>query len=132
SGPAGETVLLSVSRLPGASTPDVVARVRAAVQEAAQAFPAGVAAATVYDQAELVDESLRSVRDAILIGIALCVAVIALFLRDVRAGLVAALAVPVTLGCTFLVIALAGQSLNLMSLGGMAVAIGLVIDDAIV
>jgi CzcA family heavy metal efflux pump len=132
SGPGGETVLLSVSRLPGASTPDVVARVRAAVADAVASFPPGVRVTPVYDQAALVDESLRSVRDAILIGIGLCVAVIALFLRDLRAGLCAALAVPVTLGITFLPLALAGQSLNLMSMGGLAVAIGLVIDDAIV
>jgi CzcA family heavy metal efflux pump len=121
-----------VSRLPGASTPDVVSRVRAAVDETARSFPAGVNVTTVYDQAELVDQSLRSVRDAILIGIALCVAVIALFLRDLRGGLVAALAVPLTLGITFIPIHLLGQSLNLMSMGGLAVAIGLVVDDAIV
>jgi len=132
SGPGGETVLLSVSRLPGASTPDVVARVRSAVEEAARSFPSGVHAATVYDQAVLVDDSLRSIRDAILLGIALCVAVIALFLRDLRGGLVAALAVPLTLGITFIPVHLLGQSLNLMSMGGLAVAIGLVVDDAIV
>jgi CzcA family heavy metal efflux pump len=132
SGPGGETVLVSVSRLPGASTPDVVGRVRAAVAQAVATFPAGVTVAPVYDQAALVDESMRSVRDAILVGIALCVAVIALFLRDLRAGLAAALAVPLTLGITFLPLALLGQSLNLMSMGGLAVAIGLVIDDAIV
>ena len=132
SGPEGETVLLSVSRLPGASTPDVVARVRDAVEEAARSFPSGVHAAVVYDQAVLVDEALRSIRDAILIGIALCIAVIALFLRDLRGGLVAALAVPLTLGITFIPVHLFGQSLNLMSMGGLAVAIGLVVDDAIV
>ncbi|MDB4983336.1 MAG: Cobalt-zinc-cadmium resistance protein CzcA, partial [Myxococcales bacterium] len=131
-GPAGETVLVSVSRLAGASTPDVVARVRLAVDEAARSFPPGVSVTTVYDQAVLVDDALRSVRDAILLGIALCVAVIALFLRDLRGGLVAALAVPITLGMTFIPIHLLGQSLNLMSMGGLAVAIGLVIDDAIV
>jgi CzcA family heavy metal efflux pump len=131
-GPGGETVLISVGRLPGASTPDVVARVLATTQEMRSALPAGVKLTVVYDQAQLVGESMRSVRDAILIGIVLCVAVIALFLRNVRAGLVAAVAVPLTLGATFLVIAVLGQTLNLMSLGGMAVAIGLVIDDAIV
>jgi multidrug efflux pump subunit AcrB len=75
---------------------------------------------------------MHSVRDAILGGIVLCVVVIALFLRDLRTGLIAALAVPLTLGMTFLPMGLLGQSLNLMSLGGLAVAIGLVIDDAIV
>ncbi len=131
-GPDGETVLVSIGRLPGASTPDVVGRVKDAARALAPALPSGAKLTVVYDQAQLVDESMRSVRDAILIGIALCVAVIALFLRNLRAGLVAALALPLTLGITFLVIALLDQTLNLMSLGGMAVAIGLVIDDAIV
>src|SRR6185369_3306826 len=111
SGPGGETVLVSVSRLPGASTPDVVARVKDAVAQATATFPGGVTVTPVYDQAALVDESMRSVRDAILLGIVLCVVVIALFLRDVRSGLVAALAVPITLGITFVPLALFGQSL---------------------
>jgi CzcA family heavy metal efflux pump len=132
SGPRGETVLISVSRLPGASTPDVVGRAIAVVEDVATRFPSGVRLEPVYDQAALVTESMRSVRDAILIGIALCVLVIALFLRDVRAGLVAALAIPTTMAMSLLCAAAFGQSLNLMSLGGLAVAIGLIIDDAIV
>lgn len=132
SGPGGDTVLLSIARLPGASTPEVVANVKAAAREVVASLPKGVELTPVYDQAELVDESIRSVRDAILIGIVLCVAVIALFLRDLRAGLAAALSIPLTLGATFLPIGILGSSLNLMSLGGLAVAIGLVIDDAIV
>jgi CzcA family heavy metal efflux pump len=131
-GPGGETVLLSVARLPGASTPEVVAAVRKVVGELTSALPRGVRLAPVYDQALLVGESMRSVRDAIVVGIALCVVVVALFLRDLRAGLIAAAAVPLTLGMTFVPISMLGQSLNLMSLGGLAVAIGLVIDDAIV
>ncbi|MEP6652315.1 MAG: efflux RND transporter permease subunit [Myxococcales bacterium] len=131
-GPGGETVLVSVSRLPGASTPDTVEAAEQAARAAAATFPAGVRLQTVYDQAALVRESMRSVRDAILIGIGLCVLVIGVFLRNLRAGLIAAVAVPLTLAMTMLMAALAGQSLNLMSLGGLAVAIGLVIDDAIV
>jgi CzcA family heavy metal efflux pump len=132
SGPNGETVLLSVARLPGASTPDVVAGVQAVARELASTLPAGTRLTTVYDQAALVGESMRSVRDAILVGMLLCVGVIALFLRDLRAGIAAALSIPLTLGATFIPVKLLGQSLNLMSLGGLAVAIGLVIDDAIV
>jgi multidrug efflux pump subunit AcrB len=67
-----------------------------------------------------------------VLGVVLCAAVIALFLRDWRAGLVAAAAVPVTLAISFVAMRVAHQTLNLMSLGGMAVAIGLVVDDAIV
>ncbi len=131
-GPRGETVVLSVARLPGASTPDVVDGAIAATGALASSLPRGVTIEPVYDQASLVRESMASVRDAILLGIALCAGVIALFLRDVRAGLLAALSVPVTLAISFVAMRVAGQTLNLMSLGGMAVAIGLVVDDAIV
>ena len=131
-GPAGETVLLSVSRLPGASTPGVVGDVLRTVRDLGPSLPPGVRLDPVYDQAQLVGESMASVRDAILIGIGLCVLVVGLFLRSLRAGLIAALVVPLTLAMSLLVAAAAGQSLNLMSLGGLAVAIGLVIDDAIV
>lgn len=132
SGPAGNTVLISIARLPGASTPDVVARAMLAARQAAVTLPKGVSLTPVYDQAALVDESVRSVRDAILVGIALCVVVTALFLRDLRAGLAASLSVPLTLAATFVPMRIFGESLNLMSLGGLAVSIGLVIDDAIV
>jgi CzcA family heavy metal efflux pump len=131
-GPRGETVVLSVARLPGASTTDVVESCVAAAAALGPSLPAGVTLTPVYDQARLVRESMTSVRDAIVTGILLCAGVIALFLRDVRAGLLAGLTVPLTLAVTFLAMRIAGQTLNLMSLGGMAVAIGLVVDDAIV
>jgi CzcA family heavy metal efflux pump len=131
-GPRGQTVGISVARLPGASTPDVVDRALAAVAALRPSLPAGVSIESVYDQASLVQESMASVRDAILIGVLLCAAVIAFFLRDLRAGLMAAAAVPITLAIGFAAMRVANQTLNLMSLGGMAVAIGLVVDDAIV
>ncbi|HEX4514743.1 MAG TPA: efflux RND transporter permease subunit [Polyangiaceae bacterium] len=131
-GPRGNTVALSVARLPGASTPDVVDQAVAAVAALKPSLPAGAIVEPVYDQASLVRAAMSSVRDAILVGILLCALVIALFLRDLRAGIQAALAVPITLAITFLCMKVAHQTLNLMSLGGMAVAIGLVVDDAIV
>lgn len=131
-GPHGNTVALSVARQPGASTPDVVARAREAILGLKAGLPAGVSIEAVYDQASLVRDAMASVRDAILIGIVLCALVIALFLRDLRMGIRAALSIPLTLALTFVVMRAAGQTLNLMSLGGMAVAIGLVVDDAIV
>jgi CzcA family heavy metal efflux pump len=131
-GPRGETVAISVARLPGASTPDVVDRAIAEARALGPSLPAGVSLEPVYDQAALVRESMASVRDAIVIGIALCALTIALFLRDVRAGLIAGMTVPITLAISFIAMRLASQTLNLMSLGGMAVAIGLVVDDAIV
>ncbi len=131
-GPNGETVLISVSRAEGASTPDVVRGVQAAALEAAGAFPRGVALEPVYDQANLVEESAASVRDAILLGVVLCLIVLGISLKDVRAGFVAAAAVPLVLAGTFVLMKVFHQTLNLMSLGGLAVAIGLVIDDAII
>ena len=129
-GPRGEVVAISVARLPGASTPAVVAGVQA--QLARANLPPDVELRAVYDQASLVDDAMTNVRDAILIGIGLSLLVIALSLRDWRAGLVAAVPVPLTLLATFAIMRVAGLTLNLMSLGGLAVAIGLVVDDAIV
>jgi CzcA family heavy metal efflux pump len=131
-GPKGETASISVARLPGASTPAVIDAATAAVRALSASFPSGVTVEPVYDQGLLVRESMASVRDAILLGIVLCALVIGLFLRDVRAGLLAGIAVPLTLAITFLPMYVGHQTLNLMSLGGMAVAIGLVVDDAIV
>ncbi|MCA9491858.1 MAG: efflux RND transporter permease subunit [Myxococcales bacterium] len=132
SGPGGETVLVSVARMEGASTPAVAGGAIEAARALASELPAGVRLTPVYDQAALVDDAIASVRDAILLGILLCLGVLGLLLRDLRAGLVAGLAVPLTLSITFGLMWLGGQTLDLMSLGGMAVAIGLVVDDAIV
>jgi CzcA family heavy metal efflux pump len=133
-GPRGDAVAVAVARLPGASTPAVVAGVDDALEalRRSQTLPADVEVTPVYDQASLVEESLASVRDAILIGIALSLLVIAISLRDWRAGLVAAVPVPLTLLGTFALMRWFGLTLNLMSLGGLAIAIGLVVDDAIV
>jgi CzcA family heavy metal efflux pump len=129
-GPEGDAVQVSISRVVGASAPDVVREVQAIA--ASLRLPEEIRLVQVYNQGELISQSILGIRDAILIGILLTIGVLAFFLRDVRAGLLAALSVPVTLIVTFLAMQLAGQTLNLMSLGGMAVAIGLVIDDAIV
>ena len=131
-GPRGATVGIAVARMPGASTTDVVEKCVAAAKGLEASLPAGVTLTPVYDQASLVRESMASVRDAIIIGILLCAVVIGVFLRDPRAGLLAGACVPLTLAVTFGAMRIAGQTLNLMSLGGMAVAIGLVVDDAIV
>ena len=133
-GPTGEAVSIAVARIPGASTPAVVAGIaaQAALLRANHALPPDVELSAVYDQAALVDESLASVRDAILIGVGLALLVIAIALRDLRAGLVSALPVPITLLGTFAIMRVFGMTLDLMSLGGLAISIGLVVDDAIV
>ena len=85
-----------------------------------------------YDQSEIVTESINSVRDAILIGLILASLIMVLFLRDWGTSLVAGLVIPVTVLVTFIVLKVLSQSFNLMTLGGLAAAVGLVIDDAIV
>jgi CzcA family heavy metal efflux pump len=128
--PEGDCVQVAVSRRIGASTPDLVAAVDAVV--AKLALPEGMRLVEVYDQGKLIAESVTGIRDAIIIGILLTIGVLALFLRQLRSGALAALSVPFALIATFLAMRLLGQTLNLMSLGGMAIAIGIVIDDAIV
>ena len=127
---AGEAVQVAVARTPQASAPDVVAEIKSLA--ASLRLPRGLRLIEVYNQGELIHESILGIRDAIAVGILLTVGVLVFFLRDARAGILAALSVPTTLVATFLAMDLAGETLNLMSLGGMAVAIGLVIDDAIV
>ncbi len=85
-----------------------------------------------YNQSDLVSEAIRSVRDAVLIGIILASIVLVVFLHDWGSSLVAGLVIPVTLTATFIALKLVGQSFNLMTLGGLAAAVGLVIDDAVV
>jgi CzcA family heavy metal efflux pump len=95
-------------------------------------LPAGIRITRVYDLAEFVEESIANVRDAILIGGFLAIGVLLVFLRDWRLTLIAAVTLPMAVIPTFVFLWLFGGTINLMSLGGLAVAIGLVIDDAVV
>jgi multidrug efflux pump subunit AcrB len=85
-----------------------------------------------YDQSQIVSDSIKSVRDAILLGVALASIILVVFLHDWGTSVVAGLVIPVTILLTFVVLKVLGQSFNLMTLGGLAAAVGLVIDDAIV
>jgi multidrug efflux pump subunit AcrB len=126
------SVLLNIARQPSSNTVAVANAVAAQVDLLRKILPPGVILRPFYDQSELVRESIRSVRDAILIGLALACLILFLFLRDTAASVIAGLVMPVTVAVTVLVLNLIGQSFNLMTLGGLAAAIGLVIDDAIV
>ena len=95
-------------------------------------LPRGVRLVNWYDQSELVTQSAGSVRDAVLIGLALAALVLMLFLRSWRVTLIAMLVVPATLAATVLVLSVLGMSFNIMTLGGIAAAVGLLIDDVIV
>jgi CzcA family heavy metal efflux pump len=124
--------LINVTRQVGGNTlalADSVARIMSAI---APTLPPGVHLKPVYDQAELVREAVRSVRDAMLIGATLAVVVLLVFLRHGRITAISAAAIPLTLAITVFVMRMVGQTFNLMTLGAMAIAIGLVIDDAVV
>jgi CzcA family heavy metal efflux pump len=125
-------VLLNVNRQPESNTLQVASEVHTLIQELAPGLPPGVHLEPFYDQSTIVHDSIASVRDAVLIGIVLSSVILVIFLRDWGTSLVAGLVIPVTLLITFIVLNLTGQTFNLMTLGGLAAAVGLVIDDAIV
>src|SRR6266849_1529438 len=125
-------VLLNVNRQPESNTLQVADEVHALMHELAPGLPPGVHVEPFYDQSTIVHDSIVSVRDAVLIGIVLSSIILVLFLRDWGTSLVAGLVIPATLLITFIVLKFTGQSFNLMTLGGLAAAVGLVIDDAIV
>jgi CzcA family heavy metal efflux pump len=125
-------VLLNVNRQPDSNTLQVANEVHDLIRQMSPTLPPNVKLEPFYDQSTIVKDSISSVRDAVLLGIILASIVLVLFLRDWGSSLVAGLVIPVTLCMTFIVLRLAGQSFNLMTLGGLAAAVGLVIDDAIV
>lgn len=125
-------VLINMYRQPDSSTVNVADEVHAEVAQIRKELPRGVDIQPFYDQSEIVVASIKSVRDAILLGLILASIILVLFLRDWGTSIVAGLVIPVTLMVTFIFLKVLGQSFNLMTLGGLAAAVGLVIDDAIV
>ncbi len=125
-------VLVNVNRQPDANTVAVVDEVKAALRAIKGQIPGDVRVAAYYDQSLLVRDSISSVRDSIIIGLLLSVGILYAFLRNWGTTFVAIVVIPVTILVTFLAMYLAGLSFDLMTLGGVAAAIGLVIDDAIV
>lgn len=126
------SVLLNITRQPSSNTVGVANAVAQEVASLQAKLPPGAHLVPFYDQSILVRQSIASVRDAILIGLALACVILFLFLRDWRSSVIAGLVIPVTVAVTILFLDVVGQSFNLMTLGGLAAAIGLVIDDAIV
>ena len=123
-------VLFNVYEQPDGNAVQIARDVRARL--ASYRLPKGVTLTSWYDQSELVMASAHSVRDAVLIGLLLAAAVLLVFLRNLRVTLIAMLLVPVTLAVTVLLLQVFGMSFNIMTLGGIAAAVGLVIDDVIV
>jgi CzcA family heavy metal efflux pump len=127
-----DAVVMTISQQIGASILELKAGVEEALANLAKTLPSGIRINRVYDLAEFVAESIASVRDAILIGGFLAIIVLLVFLRDWRLTMIAAASLPLAVIPTFVFMWLFGGTINLMSMGGLAVAIGLVIDDAVV
>jgi multidrug efflux pump subunit AcrB len=125
-------VVLNAFPLAGADVVSLAHAFEARLAAVSGALPADVKVVKYWDQTRLIVDSQRSLRDAILLGALLAVVVIYFFLRSVRMTLVAAAIIPLALAIAVFVLERSGQSLNLMSVGGLAVAVGLIIDDAIV
>ncbi len=127
-----QCVLLQVFQQPDANTPQIASEVEAALLTAQKRLPPDVIIRKWYDQSDLIRQSAGGVRDAVVIGVALAALILLMFLRNWRMTLIATVSVPVVLAITALVLYVLGQSFNIMTLGGMAAAVGLIIDDAIV
>ncbi len=125
-------VLLNINRQPDGNTVQIAREVHDEIDRLRATLPPGVQIEPFYDQSIIVGESIKSVRDAILLGLILASIILVVFLRDWGTSLVAGLVIPVTVMITFIALKMMGQTFNLMTLGGLAAAVGLVIDDAIV
>jgi multidrug efflux pump subunit AcrB len=125
-----DAVVITIFRRLGGNAVNISRDVRALLQR--QPPPRNISATVVYDQAGLIGTAVDNVRDAILVGSLFSILILLAFLRSWRATLISAVALPTTLAITFLILYALGETLNLMSLGGLAVAIGLIIDDTVV
>ncbi|KND59222.1 Cobalt-zinc-cadmium resistance protein CzcA Cation efflux system protein CusA [Candidatus Burkholderia verschuerenii] len=127
-----DAVLVNVYQQPGANSVAMARAIRARLAEFQHQLPAGTTLANWYDQSELVVASASSVRDAILVGVVLAALTLFAFLRNWKITVIAVALVPVVMAATILLLDVFGMGFNIMTLGGMAAAVGLVIDDAIV
>ncbi len=127
-----DAVLLNIYQQPGGNTIQIDNAIKAKLQSMQNKIPVGINLSKFYDQSELIIESMKSVRDSIFIGILLAMGILFLFLRNWKITLIASLNVPITIAITILIMLFMNMSFNIMTLGGLAAAIGLIIDDAIV
>lgn len=127
-----DAVLFQVYQQPGANTVQIAEGIKKKLREEERRLPKGIQIKSWYDQSDLIISSEHSTRDAVLIGIVLAAVILFIFLRNWKVTLIATLAVPASLAATMLLLYVAHMSLNIMTLGGMAAAVGLIIDDAIV
>ncbi len=125
-----DAVLINVIMQPRGSVVQVGQEIRR--QLATIPLPPGIRFETFYDQSDFINRSIRNTRDSIIIGIVLAMGVLFIFLGSSRITLVMALVVPATIAATLIALRVSGKTINIMTLGGIAASIGLIIDDAIV
>ncbi len=132
SGNGHDAVLLSVIKQPTGNTVQVSDGIKAALADARSALPPGITVSNFYDESQIVLESQHSVLESLIIGGVLALVVLTLFLGNLRTAGVVLILLPLTIVITFALMRLLGQTMNIMTLGALAVALGLVIDDGIV
>lgn len=127
-----DTAFLVIYQLPDANALDVAERVKALVEEASTGFPEGVNYTVLYDTTEFISRSISEVIVTLFQAVGLVILVVFLFLQNWRATLIPSIAIPVSLIGTFAVMSVLGYSINTITLFGLVLAIGIVVDDAIV
>ncbi|MFN2623372.1 MAG: efflux RND transporter permease subunit [Chthoniobacterales bacterium] len=127
-----DAVLFQVYQQPDGNTVQIATGIKAKLAELEKQIPQGIKVANWYDQSDLIVASAHSTRDAVLIGVGLAAVILILFLRNWKVTIIAVLTVPAVLAATILLLFVLKMSFNIMTLGGMAAAVGLIIDDAIV
>jgi CzcA family heavy metal efflux pump len=127
-----DAVLFQVYQQPGGNTVRIARDIKKELASYRPHLPKGITIANWYDQSQLILASAGSVRDAMLIGVVFAVLILLIFLRNFRMTLIAAVIVPCVLGATILLLYVMHMSFNIMTLGGMAAAVGLIIDDMVV
>lgn len=125
-------ILIAVIRQPNANLVDLSARMQQKVADLSRILPKGVTIKPYYLQADFVDRAVKSVTDSLWVGLALAIIVAVIFLRALKPGITILITIPITLCLTLLILYAIGYSFNIMTLGAIAAAIGLIIDDAIV
>ncbi|MAM87198.1 MAG: CusA/CzcA family heavy metal efflux RND transporter [unclassified Hahellaceae] len=128
----GEVVTGIVLKRMGANTKATIDSVNARVDRINQALPDGVRFEAFYDQADLITQAVKTVVDALLLAFVFIVVILALFLMNLRATFLVLISIPISIGIALMVMAWFGLSANLMSLGGIAVAIGMLVDGSVV
>ncbi|HKK26925.1 MAG TPA: efflux RND transporter permease subunit [Gemmatimonadota bacterium] len=127
-----QAVLVNIVRQPSANTVAIADGIRKLLRQRPDLIPKGVRWTTFYDQARFVSNSVGGTRDAIIIGVILAALVLLVFLRSFRLTAIAVAALPATVALVGLALGATGRSVNLMTLSGVAAALGLIADDAIV